>query len=103
MSDRYDGKPFLRLLDSYVLSAIGQLDEANATWLVEAEPYFRATFGVEGTWQEIVGQRMRFPDGMDATILEVWEKGSHKFVEMTGNQPDPVQFTYEFVDKNFPH
>ena len=53
MTDRYEGKPFLRLLDSYVLDAIGKLDEANAKWLVEAEPYFRETFGGTGSWQDI--------------------------------------------------
>ena len=103
MSDRYEGKLFLRLLDSYVLAAIGKLDDANSEWLAAAEPNFRAVFEAEGTWQEIVEQRMQFPERMEATIREIWEKGSVKFIEKTGDQPDPVQFTYEFVDKNFPH
>ncbi|MFB0613162.1 hypothetical protein [Aurantiacibacter poecillastricola] len=103
MTDRYEGKPFLRLLDSYVLAAIGHLDEANARWLVEAEPYFRSTFGATGSWQEIVAARMQFPEGMEEAIREVWAKGRVKFVEMAGEDPDPVLFTYEFVDTNFPH
>ena len=103
MSDRYEGKPFLKLLDSYVLSAIGHLDEPTEKWLVEAEPYFRDTFGVEGSWREIVAQRMEFPDGMEPAIVDLWEKGSIKFRQATGEAPHPVNFTYQFVDDNFPH
>lgn len=103
MSDRYEGKPFLRLLDSYVLDAIGHLDAANIKWLSEAEPHFRAIFGAEGSWKDIVATRMQFPEGMEASIVEIWQKGSAKFREETGTEPSPVTFTYEFVDTNFPH
>ena len=40
MSDRYSGKPFLRLLDSYVLEAIGELCESNVKWIQASEPDF---------------------------------------------------------------
>jgi len=103
MTDRYEGKPFLRLLDSYVLAAIGHLDEANAKWLVEAEPHFWATYGIEGSWRVIVEKRMQFPEGMPAAILEVWIKGQAKFREAAGEDPDPVLFAQQFVDTNFPH
>ena len=103
MSDRYEGKPFLRLLDSYILDTIGALDEANRKWLVASEPYHREIFGAKGGWREIVAERMNFPQGMDATIVEVWEKGSARFRQDTGEEPDPVQFTHMFVDQNFPH
>ena len=103
MSDRYDGKPFLRLLDSYVLEAIGALDQANADWLTAAEPHFRETFGGKGSWREIVAGRMQFPAGMEAAILDVWNKGRVKFLEQTGEEPDPVQFAHTFVDTNFPN
>lgn len=103
MSQRYEGKPFLRLLDSYVLAAIGQLDDANALWLTEAEPHFRATFGEQGTWQQIVEKRMGFPAGMPAAILEVWTRGQAKFRAAAGEEPDPVLFAHQFVDTHFPH
>ena len=103
MTDRYEGKPFLRLLDSYVLDTIGHLDEANRKWLVEAEPYFRETFGGKGGWRDIVATRMQFPEGIDAAIVEAWEKGSVRFRADTGEDPHPVQFTHMFVDQNFPH
>ena len=103
MTDRYEGKPFLRLLDSYVLDAIGKLDEANAKWLVEAEPYFRETFGGTGSWRDIVAQRMQFPEGMQPAIVEMWDKGRARFIAENGHEPEPVQFAHMFVDQNFPH
>ena len=103
MTDRYAGKPFLRLLDSYVLDAIGHLDAANQQWLVSAEPRFRHEFGGTGGWREIVRQRMQFPPGMDAAIMETWEKGRLRYREGTGEEADPVAFANTFVDTNFPH
>ncbi|KLI63296.1 hypothetical protein [Aurantiacibacter marinus] len=103
MSDRYEGKPFLKLLDSYVLAAIGHLDDPTEKWLVEAEPYFRDIFGAEGSWKDIVEQRLKMPEGGSAAILEVWEKGAIKYREHTGEDPHPVNFTHTLVDTNFPH
>ncbi len=78
-------------------------DQANEDWLTQAEPFFRATFGEEGTWREIVASRMQFPAGMEAAIVEVWEKGRIRFAQESGEEPDAVQFTHMFVDQNFPH
>lgn len=103
MSDRYAGKPFLRLLDSFVLAAIGALDKANEGWLTRSEPFFRETFGEEGSWRAIVASRMQFPAGMEAAIVDVWEKGRTRFLLESGEAPDPVQFAHMFVDTNFPH
>lgn len=103
MTERYEGKPFLRLLDSYVLDAIGALDEANAKWLTEAEPHFRATFEEDGSWREIVEKRMQFSPGMPAAIREVWDKGRSRFDDPDGMVPDPVNFAHMFVDRKFPH
>ncbi|MXO58318.1 hypothetical protein GRI89_02005 [Altererythrobacter salegens] len=102
MTDRYEGKPFLRLLDSYVLDAIGHLDEAHATWLIAAEPNFRHDFGETGGWREIVEARMQFPPGMAAAIRELWDKGRAK-AQAAGIEPQPGHFVVQFVDTNFPH
>lgn len=103
MTTRYEGKPFLRLLDSYVLDAIGHLDDANAKWLAAAEPNFRHDFGGEGGWRDIVRQRVNLPDGFDAAVRETWEKGRQRYRENMGEEPDPVAFANTFVDHNFPH
>ncbi|MCP3731733.1 hypothetical protein M9978_15000 [Sphingomonas sp. MG17] len=103
MTDRYAGKPFLKLLDSYVLDAIGALDPASDASLTAMESRFREIFGASGDWRTIVAERMQFPKGMAGAIREVWEKGSAKFVAAQGHQPDPHEFTRTFVDTNFPH
>lgn len=103
MSDRYEGKPFLRLVDSYVLDAIGHLTEGQDAMLTRLEPKFHRAFNAKGDWRSIVASTMRFPDGMQGAIREVWDKGKVRFAQENGHDPDPVEFTHIFVDTNFPH
>lgn len=103
MIERYAGKPFLELLDSYVLDAIGHLDAGADAALTAREPQFRKLFGGTGDWRAMTVQRMQFPAGMAGAIREVWAKGAVKFMAAHGRQPDPVEFTRVFVDSKFPH
>jgi hypothetical protein len=103
MSDRYAGKPFLRLLESYILDAIGHLDPMADASLRAMEPQYREMFGATGNWREIVVGRMQFPDGMQGAIREVWQSGRVRFQEANGREPDPMEFTRVFVDTKFPH
>ncbi|WP_326523995.1 hypothetical protein [Sphingomonas sp.] len=103
MSARYDGKPLLRLVDGFVLDAIGRLQADEEQALVALEPEMRQVTGAAGGWRQIVAAQMRFPDGLAAAIREIWEKGRVKFVAAQGHEPDPVQFTRSFVDSKFPH
>jgi hypothetical protein len=103
MSDIYAGKPFLKLLDSYILDAIGALDAESDAALTAREGEFHAMFGASGDWRTIVEQRMQFPAGMKGAVREVWDKGSVKFRAAQGREPDPIEFTRHFVDSHFPH
>ncbi|HVJ03965.1 MAG TPA: hypothetical protein VM662_17440 [Sphingomonas sp.] len=103
MIDRYAGKPFLRLVDGYVLDAIGHLDARADAELTAMEPQLRASYGIGGSWREMVEARMNFPAGIRGAIREVWEKGRPKFVAAQGHEPDPHEFTRTFVDTKFPH
>lgn len=103
MSDIYEGKPFLKLLDAYVLDAIGALDADSDATLTAQEPEFHAMFGATGDWRSIVVRRMQFPDGMAGAINEVWTKGRARFIAAQGHEPDPVEFVRTFVDSKFPH
>ncbi|URW76939.1 hypothetical protein M9980_07025 [Sphingomonas donggukensis] len=102
MSDRYDGKPFLRLLDSYILDAIGHLPADQEAALTAMEPKFAETFGTTGRWRDVVATQMKFPAGMAGAVREVWDKGRPRFVAAHGREPDPAEFTRTFVDTNFP-
>lgn len=103
MPDRYTGKPFLRLLDCYVMDAIGVLDPDDDAALKAAEPQFHRMFGATGSWREIVVSRMNFPPGMAGAIRELWEKGRPRFIAQNGFEPNPWDFTIQFVDTKFPH
>ena len=98
MNDRYEGKPFLMLLDSYVLDAIGALDARRDAQAAALEPQFAGA----GGWRAIVAREMRFPDGMAGAIREMWDKGRVRFVEANGREPDPHEFARVFVDSKFP-
>ncbi|MES2338143.1 MAG: hypothetical protein V4537_08615 [Pseudomonadota bacterium] len=101
MNTRYLGKPLLRLVDSYVLDAIGHLPPEVDAKMTEMEPKFRDAFGATGSWREIVVDQMKFPAGLQGAIREVWDKGRVKFLADQGFEPDPGEFTQTFVDTNF--
>jgi hypothetical protein len=79
MTDRYEGKPFLRLLDCYVLDAIGHLDEQQKQSLHAMEPKFSAVYNTTGSWQDIVAAQMNFPPELPSEIRRIWENGSAKW------------------------
>lgn len=101
MSDRYEGKPFLRYVDAWVLNAIGHLDEPTRAYCTAMEPQLRQTLGLSGGWTEIVAQQMKFGPDLPAQIRKIWEDGKARFAEANGEAADPVQFAMIFVDRNF--
>ena len=103
MSDRYTGKPFLELVDAYVLDAIGHLHPDDDAGLTAREPAFREMFGIDGSWREIVVTRMGFPDGMAGALRELWLKGRNSYVTKYRSEPVPREFAQGFIDTNFPH
>lgn len=99
MTDRYDGKPFLRLVDAYVLDLIGALDETTATGLRGLEPRFRATFSApaDASWQQIVRAQMQVDDAHVASIRDAWTR---QLLEDDGfgRAHDPVAWAYAVAD-----
>ena len=97
MTSRYVGKPFLRLIECYVLDAIGQLEPQHASALKLMEPKLGETYGMQGAWQEIVAAQMGFPESLPSKIRAVWEGQSEEARRLA-----PNQFAIHFVDQNFP-
>ena len=99
--DRYEGKPFLRLLDCYVLRSIGQLDKQHNDTMTKMEPMFHQVYGSSSPWYEIVEEQMNFPASYSGEIramwdrYEVWARDQH----MTA---DPDEFAVTFIRSNFP-
>jgi hypothetical protein len=97
---RYDGKPFLRLLDCYVLSSIGHLDEKQENTLSLMAPKLSQALGFKGSWFEMVAAQMEFSSDLPVKILKIWEAGQARAKEH-GVSVDPEEFARQFVDKNF--
>lgn len=101
MSDRYDGKPFLRYVDAWVLDAIGHLDEATRAYCVAMEPTLRQSLGLNGSWQAMVAKQMKFAPELAEQVRKIWSEGKARFEAGNGQAADPVQFAMIFVDRNF--
>ncbi|WP_432770717.1 MAG: hypothetical protein HEQ22_08310 [Sphingopyxis sp.] len=101
MSDRYTDKPFLRFVDAYVLKAIGHLDEATERYCEAMVPSLEQSFGLKGSWEQIVAQRMKFAPDFPAQIRKTWDEGKARFEAGSGAPADPVQFAFHFVDQSF--
>jgi hypothetical protein len=62
---RYEGKPLLRLLECYVLSSIGHLQESDRQNLEAMTPKLQEVYHILGTWREIIAQVKHFPSNAD--------------------------------------
>lgn len=99
--NRYDGKPFLKLLECYVLRAIGQLHKDQDEILVGMERKLAETYHYEGSWFQIVAHQMNFPESFPGKIMEIWERNLD--IAKKRNIPvNPNDFAVAFVDQNFP-
>jgi len=98
---RYAGNPLVRLLDAYVLWAIGALPPEQETLLQQMAPRLRQTWNRrEEHWHEILASQMQFPATMPAAIREMWQK--NQAIAAAGNATlTSVDFAYMFVDQNF--
>lgn len=97
---RYDGKPLLRLLECYVLAAIGRLDDKQSETLRRMEPKLASVYNRDGTWIEIIQSQMEFPESLPLNIREIWERNLEK--ARLNNLPiSPEEFALAFVDQNF--
>lgn len=74
--ERYRGKPFLRLIDCYVLEVIGQLDPQQRETLKNLEPQLRQVYNESGTWQQVVRAQTELPP--QEKILEAWQEWKRK-------------------------
>lgn len=99
-NDRYKDKPLLRLLELYVLDAIGKLEEKDRAVLEQMTPKLCETFGVEGTWKQAIEKAMEFPSHMPRLIAENWEKNL-KLAKEQKLQINPQEYAMHFVDNNF--
>jgi hypothetical protein len=95
---RYEGRPFLRLLELYVLWAIGRLEEKEQRMLEQMTPKLQQTFGHQGAWHEIIAAQMEFGPGAADSARQNWQRWQ-EFRRQTGGPEHPETFAREFADQ----
>jgi hypothetical protein len=104
--DRYDGQPLLKLLESYVLDAIGELDAERESWLRGMAPKLAEIYAVPSTadapadWRQVIAAAMQFPPDLAQAIHDVWIKNLAT-AKAAGTRPSAEEFARLFVDENF--
>ncbi|AHF89145.1 hypothetical protein OPIT5_01590 [Opitutaceae bacterium TAV5] len=98
-SNRYDGKPMLRLLECYVLWAIGKLESKEEYTLAQMEPKLRQVLNQEGDWREIIARAMSLPSNMPELIRANWAENL-EIAKQHSATLTPQQFAEMFVDDN---
>jgi hypothetical protein len=100
MSDRYAGKPLLRLLELYVLKALGELPVLEQETLDRMAPKLQAVYGGNGSWHGALEAAVHMPADMPQQIRGMWAKN----LEIAGTNNIPAlsaqKFAELFVDEN---
>jgi hypothetical protein len=86
---RYDGRPFLRLLEGYVLDVVGELSP-------EREARVRAAAGGAADWRALVERELGLQDDVRDALRAMWER-----TRASGDAVDPLAWTRQVVDANF--
>lgn len=100
MTSRYDGKPLLRLLEYYVLRAIGELGGPDEEKLRQMAPKLRAIYGAEGEWHEVIASAMALPADLPETLHDLWSRNL-EIARERGEPLPPQRFAEMIVDQNF--
>jgi hypothetical protein len=98
---RYDGKPLLRLIELYVIDAVGALTKDQEQSLEAMAPKLCETFGTSGDWRAAIASAMGFPTTMSDSIREMWIK-NQEIAKENGTSLTAESFAAMFVDANIP-
>jgi len=98
-SSRYDGQPLLRLLELYVLWAIGELPQAEQDRLNTMAPKLQSIYGGGGEWHDAIAAAMHMPPEMPEAIRDMWVRNL-EIARTNGITLPPQQFAEMFVDEN---
>src|SRR5262245_25484658 len=96
---RYEGKPLLRLLECYVLWAIGELSENEAKTLEDMTPKLQAVYNTQGNWQQVISAVMEFPPNMPELVRDLWLRNQEIAISH-GTTLEAQRFAEMFVDEN---
>jgi hypothetical protein len=101
MNPRYQGKPLLRLIELYVIDAIGALTPDDAKSLDAMTPKLSQIYGTTGDWRAAIAKGMAFPETMPEEIRKVWAR-NQEIARTNEATLTPEAFAVMFVDANIP-
>jgi hypothetical protein len=102
LEERYDGHPMVKILDSYVLDAVGALDELTSNFLAEMAPMLAVSLGVpEDAWQRMVEEVASLSPDSRQTLRHAWEE-REQADRAAGRTPNALAFAMAVVDATFP-
>src|ERR1700759_761244 len=102
MSDdqRYHGKPLLRLLEFFVLRAIGELPIPEQEALDRLGPKLQAVYGGDGSWHAAIAAAVRMPPETAGAIRDMWTRNL-EIARANGVEPlTPQKFAEMVVDES---
>ena len=99
-TNRYAGKPLLRLLELYVLWCIDELTPDAEAKLAAMAAKLTGTFGGDGTWQSAIASSIDIPQNMPELVRASWTKNS-SIAAANHVTLSPQTFAEMFVDSNF--
>jgi hypothetical protein len=97
--NRYEGKPFLKFVDSFILKVIGELDPVMEGKLEAATPKLQQAFSSDGTWEDIVMGQLDFGPEVRDEIRTLWA-ANQELAKQAGGELTPMQFVTVFVADN---
>ena len=100
--DPYAGKPFLKIIEAFVLDAIGHLEPSHRTAMEKITPKLQEIYRTKSPWQSIVIEVMHWNPEIQSTIRALWEK-NQAAARSKGLTLSPAQFAVMFVDTNVDH
>lgn len=101
MNPRYDGKPLLRLIELFVIDAIGELQPSDAAALEAMTPNLQQVYKTTGDWRAAISTAMAFPESMPDAIHGMWTR-NQQIAAQNGVTLSAEEFAVMFVDSNIP-
>lgn len=97
---RYYQKPFLRVVECYVLSVIGEMSKEDEVILKELEPKLQELYHQKGNWAQIVEAELQIDENTKSQILEIYKR-NRELAAKNGEELPAEHFAQMFVDENF--
>ncbi|MDQ0469771.1 hypothetical protein [Labrys wisconsinensis] len=101
MNPRYEGRPLVRILECYVLWAIGELPEQEAKALQATTPMLQKTYNATGSWQDVVTGVVGLNPEVRGHLQELWKR-NQEIARQHKTSLEPQDFAEMSVDENFP-